>query len=64
MRTKLVVVTGVAPLAMDSTLMTLAWDLPQAVSVRHRIHIGYAYTTGRHGGYAPFAIRDHHATGV
>ena len=37
MRTKLVVVTGVAPLAMDSTLMTLAWDLPHAVSVRHRI---------------------------
>ncbi|GAA1937736.1 GTP-binding protein [Nocardioides hwasunensis] len=31
------VVTGVDPVAMDSTLMTLAWDLPRAVSVRHRI---------------------------
>lgn len=37
MRTPLVVVTGVDPAAMDSTLMTLAWDLPRAVSVRHRI---------------------------
>jgi G3E family GTPase len=37
MRTRLVVVTGVGPLAMDSTLLTLAWDLPRAVSVRHRI---------------------------
>lgn len=31
------VVTGVDPVAMDSTLMSLAWDLPRAVSVRHRI---------------------------
>lgn len=37
MRTPLVVVTGVDPVAMDSTLMSLAWDLPGAVSVRHRI---------------------------
>jgi G3E family GTPase len=37
MRTRLVVVTGVDPVAMDSTLMTLAWDLPRTVSVRHRI---------------------------
>ena len=37
MRTRLLVVTGVDPLAMDSVLMTLAWDLPRTVSVRHRI---------------------------
>lgn len=37
MRTPLVVVTGVDPIAMDSTLMSLSWDLPRAVSVRHRI---------------------------
>lgn len=37
MRTPLLVVTGVDPVAMDSTLMSLAWDLPRAVSVRHRI---------------------------
>ncbi|SEC72409.1 GTPase, G3E family [Nocardioides exalbidus] len=37
MRTSLVVVTGVDPVAMDSTLLTLAWDLPRTVSVRHRI---------------------------
>lgn len=37
MRTPLVVVTGVDPVAMDSTLMSLSWDLPRAVSVRHRI---------------------------
>jgi len=37
MRTPLFVVTGVDPTAMDSTLMTLGWDLPRAVSVRHRI---------------------------
>jgi G3E family GTPase len=37
MRTPLLVVTGVDPVAMDTTLMSLAWDLPQAVSVRHRI---------------------------
>jgi len=37
MRTPLVVVTGVDPVAMDATLMSLAWDLPRAVSVRHRI---------------------------
>lgn len=37
MRTPLVVVTGVDPVAMDATLMTLAWDLPRTVSVRHRI---------------------------
>jgi G3E family GTPase len=37
MRTPLLAVTGVDPVAMDSTLMSLAWDLPRAVSVRHRI---------------------------
>jgi G3E family GTPase len=36
-RTPLVVVTGVDPVAMDATLMSLSWDLPRAVSVRHRI---------------------------
>jgi G3E family GTPase len=36
-RTPLVVVTGVDPVAMDATLMSLTWDLPRAVSVRHRI---------------------------
>lgn len=37
MRTRLVVVTGTDPVAMDSALMTLAWGLPGAVSLRHRI---------------------------
>lgn len=37
MRKPLVVVTGVDAVAMDTTLMSLAWDLPRAVSVRHRI---------------------------
>jgi G3E family GTPase len=37
MRTPVVVVTGVDPVAMDTTLMSLSWDLPRAVSVRHRI---------------------------
>lgn len=37
MRTPLLVVTGVDPVAMDTTLMSLAWDLPRAVSLRHRI---------------------------
>jgi G3E family GTPase len=37
MRTPLVVVTGVDPASMDTTLLSLAWDLPRAVSVRHRI---------------------------
>jgi G3E family GTPase len=37
MRTPLVVVTGVDPVSMDATLLSLAWDLPRAVSVRHRI---------------------------
>jgi len=32
-----VVVTGVDPASMDTTLLSLAWDLPRAVSVRHRI---------------------------
>ena len=30
-------VTGVDPVAMDSTLMSLSWDSPRRVSVRHRI---------------------------
>ena len=37
MRTPLVVVTGVDPRSMDTALMSLAWDLPRAVAVRHRI---------------------------
>lgn len=37
MRTPVVVVTGVDPVAMDTTLLSLSWDLPRAVSVRHRI---------------------------
>ncbi|WP_193611734.1 GTP-binding protein [Nocardioides lijunqiniae] len=37
MRTPLVVVTGVHPVAMDTTMLSLVWDLPRAVSVRHRI---------------------------
>lgn len=37
MRTPLVVVTSVDPAAMDATVLSLAWDLPQAVSVRHTI---------------------------
>ena len=37
MRTPLLVVTGVDAVSMDATLLSLAWDLPRAVSVRHRI---------------------------
>jgi G3E family GTPase len=37
MRTSVVVVTGIDPVAMDTTLLSLSWDLPRAVSVRHRI---------------------------
>lgn len=37
MRAALVVVTGVHPTAIDSAMVALAWDLPRAVSVRHRI---------------------------
>lgn len=37
MRTPVVVVTGVDPVVMDTALMSLSWDLPRAVSVRHRI---------------------------
>lgn len=37
MRTPLVVVTGVDPAAMDSAMVSLSWDLPRAVAVRHRI---------------------------
>jgi G3E family GTPase len=37
MRTPLVVVTGVDPDAMDSAMVSLSWDLPHAVAVRHRI---------------------------
>lgn len=32
------VVTGTDPVAMDTTLLSLAWDLSRAVSVRHRIN--------------------------
>lgn len=37
MRTPLVLVTGVDEVALDSTLMSLAWGVPGAVVVRHRI---------------------------
>ncbi|MFC6286354.1 CobW family GTP-binding protein [Nocardioides sp. GCM10027113] len=37
MRTPLVVVTGVDPDAMDGVMVGLAWDLPNAVAVRHTI---------------------------
>lgn len=37
MRTPLVVLTGVSPAAMDDVLVSLTWDLPSAVSVRHQI---------------------------
>lgn len=37
MRTPLILVTGIDPVAMDTTLLSLAWDLPDAVVVRHRI---------------------------
>lgn len=33
----MVVVTGVDPVAIDSTMLSLAWDLPRAVTVRHQI---------------------------
>jgi G3E family GTPase len=37
MRTPLVVVTGVDPNAIDGAMVSLSWDLPRAVAVRHRI---------------------------
>lgn len=37
MRTSLVLVTGVDEVAMDSVMMSLSWDLGNAVVVRHRI---------------------------
>jgi len=37
MRTPLVVLTGVDPDAMDGAMVSLSWDLPHAVAVRHRI---------------------------
>lgn len=37
LRTPLVVVTGIDPHAMDATVVGLAWDLPNAVAVQHRI---------------------------
>jgi G3E family GTPase len=37
MRTPLVVVTGVDPAAIDAAMLSLSWDLPQAVAVRHVI---------------------------
>jgi G3E family GTPase len=36
-RTPLVVVTGVDPLALDQAMVGLSWDLPHAVAARHRI---------------------------
>lgn len=37
MRTPLVVATGIDPIAMDAALLSLSWDMPGAVVVRHRI---------------------------
>jgi G3E family GTPase len=37
MRTPLAVVTGVDPAVMDRAMLSLSWDLPQAVAARHRI---------------------------
>ena len=37
MRTPTVVITGTDPAAMDSAMVSLSWDLPRAVAVRHRI---------------------------
>ena len=37
MRTPVVVVTGVEGDVMDKAMITLSWDLPRAVAVRHRI---------------------------
>ena len=37
MRTPVTVVTGVDPDAMASVMIGLAWDLPEAVTVHHRI---------------------------
>lgn len=37
MRTPLLVVTGVDPVAIDTAMVSLAWDLPRTVTVRHRI---------------------------
>lgn len=37
MRTPLVVVTGVDPSAIDRAMLSLSWDLPRAVAVRHVI---------------------------
>lgn len=37
MRTPLVVATGIDAIAMDAALLSLSWDMPGAVVVRHRI---------------------------
>lgn len=37
MRTPLVALTGIDPVAMDNAMVSLSWDLPRAVAVRHRI---------------------------
>lgn len=37
MRTPLVVFTSIDPSAMDAAMMSLSWDVPRAVVVRHRI---------------------------
>ena len=37
MRTPVVLVTGIDPEPMTQTLVSLAWDLPRAVAVRHEI---------------------------
>jgi G3E family GTPase len=37
MRVPVVVVTGIDPTVMDAAAMTVGWDLPEAVSVQHRI---------------------------
>lgn len=40
MRVPLVLVTGVDPAALDAALLSLAWDLPRTVAVRHAIDPG------------------------
>lgn len=40
MRTPLVVVTGIDPAAIDRAMLSLSWDVPRAVAVRHVIDPG------------------------
>ena len=40
MRTPVTLITGVEPEAMAATMVSLLWDMPQAVAVRHHIDVG------------------------